>query len=838
MALRLFFVVAALRGAEASLRGNLHANAGSMSTEQLRETVLQEVMTALGSGNRVTEKRLKTIETALRPTFQAMPKNAYGNLEDAAARYVLHRLFVQRHAMYIKGLEANGMNWKNMTTTEVLDQHVPSFVLSLFEDRLKDQGLGLHELTVLAATLEHLIHDEAVSRLAVVYEAHNLSMADRVQEVVLQDLIDTYMTIFLVGTQNLSATTVSKERALIVESYPGWHETQKFTMQVRGSVLASKDADADFSPDNFSFRAATQIVEEIGERYGRWQDSECRDLKSLLVKYEHADTGRVLLKDFYSAALGGQWQFSESIDYLRELGALDESDPAHLAVFIPNYVNSQSNCVASSSIYSVCCINECEALLGSLEAKVAAPEATPEQILELVAAMPSATLRAPRELSRPLADRLREVAAQHGGAVPLHGRLFAQWLHHAYPRECPYPHVAGKTNPMTADEWMQARGQSVSATKEDMKRYLEAAPSAKPAAELPWSAEEELVAREKKPTGFGALIRKALFVVFGLVAAYSFGPGAEGIMLGKLATGQDPRFFLALWAQYGKEGKVRTLSGNAPVLRDHVAEKVSGMQVVVSAWHGSKKLAKSKISPRLTGQMRSYVVTWHVQLRELQEAPLDASHRRLFQRILDSCAQAMCKVIVLLQVSWRDDYLLCGLAEALRCGAELRRGTVRDYTLCLQSLRRLNYCPWVGALRPVLAELRWRLRRHHWRPIDVVLALRFLAAFSVQHLPQVRIEAVAFCRELQMKAEKRLGDMRHLELAHFARALVQLNDKGGLPDTLLLERVAENFSRRASDLPLGAMLHMSSSLLAARADAPSEFRRVLIDKAQVLPSCT
>ncbi|CAE7943488.1 P4HA1 [Symbiodinium sp. KB8] len=194
--------------------------------------------------------------------------------------------------------------------------------------------------------------------------------------------------------------------------------------------------------------------------------------------------------------------------------------------------------------------------------------------------------------------------------------------------------------------------------------------------------------------------------------------------------------------------------------------------------------------------------------------------------ILDSCAQ----------VSWRDDYLLCGLTEALRCGAELRRGTVRDYSLCLQSLRRLNYCPWVGALRPVLAELRWRLRRHHWRPIDVVLALRFLAEFSVQHLPQVRLEAVAFCRELQMKAEKKLGNMRHLELAHFARSLVQLNDKGGLPDTLLLERVADNFSRRASDLPLGALLHMSSSLLAARADAPTEFRRVLVDKAQA-PHC-
>ena len=82
-----------------------------------------------------------------------MPKNDYGNLEDAAARYVLHRLFVQRHAMYIKavfcfamscddsnqnllvliclgylferstgwpfqGLEASGMSWNKTSTKE------------------------------------------------------------------------------------------------------------------------------------------------------------------------------------------------------------------------------------------------------------------------------------------------------------------------------------------------------------------------------------------------------------------------------------------------------------------------------------------------------------------------------------------------------------------------------------------------------------------------------------------------------------------------------------------------------------------------------------------------
>ena len=495
--LRFGLSVLLLSSVEASLRGKINATAGSMSTEQLRETVLQEVMAALGSGNRVTSERLASIESILKPTFQAMPKNDHGNLEDAAARYVLHRLFVQRHAMYIKGLEASGMSWNQASTTEILEDHVPSFVLSLFEDRLKDQGLGLHELTVLAATLEHLIHDEAVSRLAVVYDAHKVSKETSVDEVELQKMIDTYMTLFLVGANNMNATSVAEERATVVDTYPGWDETQKFTTSVRSSVISKAAA----MHQNYSFQMATQVVEEIGERYGHWQDAECRDLKRLLSKHERKGTGRVPLKDFYGAALSGNWQFSESVEYLEELGALDMSDPNNLAVLIPNYVNSQSNCVASSSIYSVCCINECEALLGHLERKVAAPQASPQELIQLVAQLPSASQEA-KQPSAELVKRLEEVALQHDGLVPLHGRLFAQWLHHAYPRECPYPHVAGKTNPMTADEWMQAKGQGVAASKEEMKRVVnaktpQAALNTTTTVTLPWSHEEELVATHR-----------------------------------------------------------------------------------------------------------------------------------------------------------------------------------------------------------------------------------------------------------------------------------------------------------------------------------------------------
>ena len=507
-------VLCGLSAVHASLRGKLNAAVGSMNADQLRETVLQEVMAALGSGNRVTDERLKSIEDAARSSFAAMPKNEHGNLEDAAARYMLHRLFVQRHGMYIKGLEATGMDWQNASTSEVLEDHVPSFVLSLFEDRLKGRGLGLHELSVLAATLEHLIHDEAVERLSAVYKARGVPQGVGLNEIQLQEILDTYMAAFLTGTQDL--TSASVQRASMSDNYPGWHATQKFTMQVRSSVLASKSADPNFAPGNLSFQAATAVVEEIGERYGRWQDAECRDLKTSLTKLEHAGTGRVLLKDFYGSALKGNWQLSESIPYLRELGALDESDPANLAVLIPNYVNSQSNCVASSSVYSVCCINECEALLGNLERQIAAPTATAEQIAEVASQMPSATVQAPRKLPHELKSKLDEVAQENHGQVPLHGRLFAQWLHHAYPRECPFPHVTGAANPMTADEWMQARQESVSASKEEMLRVVETSASA-PRTDLPWIPEEQLLS-PKKPSTLRVALRGIAFAVLALSA--------------------------------------------------------------------------------------------------------------------------------------------------------------------------------------------------------------------------------------------------------------------------------------------------------------------------------
>merc|ERR1719258_247029 len=82
--------------------------------------------------------------------------------------------------------------------------------------------------------------------------------------------------------------------------------------------------------------------------------------------------------------------------YLRQLGALDERDPKNLRVLVANYMSGPNNCLASSGFYSVCCINECEAVLSEVERRIAAPTAAPETLARVMVDVPSPTVKVPR----------------------------------------------------------------------------------------------------------------------------------------------------------------------------------------------------------------------------------------------------------------------------------------------------------------------------------------------------------------------------------------------------------------------------------------------------------
>merc|ERR1719446_613140 len=257
-----------------------------------------------------------------------------------------------------------------------------------------------------------------------------------------------------------------------------WKDTQEFVRSTRKNIMKSEASAEQKSSDGLDFSLTARVAERVGERFGSFQDQECKHMKDSLVKIEDSGSGRVLLSDFYKPGLDGQWQFQESASYLRALGALDETTPSRPSVIITNYLHSPSNCIASSSFYSVCCMDECEGLLGHLERSIAAPEASASRIAQVVSQLSSSSMTAPRPWSPSLLDRLEEIAATHGGTVPLHGRLFAQWMHHAFPRECPYPHVAGTINPQTPDQWLKESGQESTATNEEMLSFVKKAESA------------------------------------------------------------------------------------------------------------------------------------------------------------------------------------------------------------------------------------------------------------------------------------------------------------------------------------------------------------------------
>merc|ERR1719362_1444398 len=278
----------------------------------------------------------------------------------------------------------------------------------------------------------------------------------------------------------------------ILQIYPTWPATQTFLRGVRKSGNFHK---AHFTRSDVEF-----FLEEIFDQYGRWQDRECQDLKQQLLALEDRSigvngSGRVRLTDFYGSAVrDGNWQFSETSEYLEQNGALDNHGAQR--VIIANYINSPSNCLASSKFYSVCCINECEDLMDHIEHHFAEPTAAPADIVDFVAALPSSSVPGGRAMPHILVQRLMEIAERYDGQVPLHGRLFAQWMHHAYPRECPYPHISGTTQPQSVKEFKAQSQRAPTLTKDALKEAVEAA---KPETEdagsdecTRWSEHEEL----------------------------------------------------------------------------------------------------------------------------------------------------------------------------------------------------------------------------------------------------------------------------------------------------------------------------------------------------------
>jgi len=459
---------------------------------QAGRAILLDIEDVLGRDQReVIHKRGNQMEDHLSHTFRSLPQNSRGALSAPAAGYALHRLFLQLHGWQMKGLQPSGSAWSEQSPTSLLLNRGINRLHDIFEERLSQHGLDLHELSTLAACIELQVRDEADSLLNVSLQASGIyHMTKELGATDAYEVMEAYMASYVLGTEKLGGKgeiTANDVRLLRrnIGSYPRWQ-------QVRDLVRESVEQIAP-ATKTFNFKIMSDILLATSDNFFKLEDKECRALSNQLVEMEdQSGSGRVLMNDFYRPAFHtGMLEFTESSDYLRQQGALDETDPSSPRVIIPNYIMADSNCLANSNFYSVCCVDMCEEMMDQIEMSVQAPSATPEHLLAVVNQLPGASI------SKELADKLEEVAENSHGEVPLHGRLFAQWMHHAFPRQCVFPHLAGAITKQSLGEFTAERHESAAfAGFEEMKEIIEghSSSSSRPRNDFSmWSEDEELV---------------------------------------------------------------------------------------------------------------------------------------------------------------------------------------------------------------------------------------------------------------------------------------------------------------------------------------------------------
>jgi len=503
----------------------LAASSAFLQSRDLHEVTRDMIKRTLIAELGMDTERSRMFEDEMRPMFAALPKNQHGTLEPTTVRYALHRYFVNKHGWYIKGLEPLGQAWNSTSVADVMSKKVPAYIESLFDQELHGQGLGLHQLAAFAATLTDFVHNAALSDVMALYKALKIETTTSMRKEEADLVIRSYVLQTLDGNGTIeSRFDVAAFEQEMVETFPDWDDFKAWVDDVRQTKSFERSA-RHLMPQEFTLETVVEDVQALNDHLGAFQDINCRSLKAALADVEYKNTGRVLLSDFYRIGLEGKYLFIEYVDYLRKLGALDETDPNHPTVIIANYLAGPANCMITTNFHSVCCFDECEHLFAQVEREIAAPYAEPGRIAGIIAGLPSDTVDAPRNLSTTLHSRLQEIADHHGGVVPLHGRLFAQWLHHAYPLECPYPHAAGTTKPVTPDEWLdETDTDEIGAPEDERLRITGAAkPTSNATEALPWLAVEELVVPHRvvkpKPASFSMRKPLTLVAVVALAAA-------------------------------------------------------------------------------------------------------------------------------------------------------------------------------------------------------------------------------------------------------------------------------------------------------------------------------
>jgi hypothetical protein len=218
----------------------------------------------------------------------------------------------------VKGLETGGGAWDAESPIVAMDAHAPKEMRELFEDRLGNYGMTLHELAVFGATMNKMFERDVEQRLRIVYEGMNLATKESLSLEQAHEVMLTYVAAYVAGPQldDLTTAYVTTAVADMKKKFPRSEQAENLLIEIRMGIAPGSSI--------FDFALMVKMLSRFGQQLGALEDTECQVMKDRLVSLEHRNgSGRVRLGDFYAGGKG----FQESPEYLRAKGALDESNP-------------------------------------------------------------------------------------------------------------------------------------------------------------------------------------------------------------------------------------------------------------------------------------------------------------------------------------------------------------------------------------------------------------------------------------------------------------------------------------------------------------------------------
>lgn len=443
-----------------------------INTTSVREELDGILGEVLGHGHGVVNARLVKIQSALQPMFKSLPKNEKGHISASDMRYSVQRYFGQNHGWKVKGFDVHEQwNASSASDRDTFQSKLPEYVESILEERLAQQGFSLPAVVAIAASVERLAFDDLVRSIELAFHLNSLDVTKGLSDVDMTEILSSFLFIEFRGEMQDKEQHM-KEKKLMVQNYPNWQTTVLFLRDTVSSEIFQRQPSSNpFVDQAYSFEDAVSMAERFSDDFGTWSNHECKDMKEELLRMDKQGTGRVKLSDFHKGFEDGAWHFSEDIDQLRQAGVLDESTAwGEAQVMIPNYINSDSNCLIFKPFYSICCLNECDHVFQQLETQVAASHAGAKKVIKALEGWPLLA-----NITTMHRERLDRIAHVNDGTIPIYGRHFAGWLHSVFPQECPWP----QQHPVTSggakhQQWQRLASLSQeSATNDEIAQFLE-----------------------------------------------------------------------------------------------------------------------------------------------------------------------------------------------------------------------------------------------------------------------------------------------------------------------------------------------------------------------------